>query len=302
MKHKLLVSLLALATASIAAVGFTACGESNNQLKLSYELKDNTYTVKGTSSVPDGEYAIEIPSTYQDLPVTEIAFEAFKGHDGATSVTIPESVTKILRNAFYNCKDLKTINLPDSLTSISPEAFFGTAYYENASNWTSGVLYIGNHLIKAKDTITGSYSVKAGTLCIAYEAFYNCTALTGVTISNSVTTIGASAFKGCSGLTSVTIPGSVNLIDFGAFSGCSGLTSVTISNGAKSIGKMAFEKCNALTSVSLPNSITYIGNGAFSVSDVYYAGTIQEWNNIEKDSNCISASHYTIHCSDGDTN
>ena len=36
-------------------------------------------------------------------------------------------------------------------------------------------------------------------------AFYKCTALTSITIPNSVTTIGTYAFNGCTKLTSITI-------------------------------------------------------------------------------------------------
>ncbi|MBR4867877.1 MAG: leucine-rich repeat protein, partial [Clostridia bacterium] len=83
--------------------------------------------------------------------------------------------------------------------------FSGTAYYNDKSNWDSGVLYIGNHLIKAKDTITGTYTIKAGTKTIADSAFSDCKRLTTVTIPNSVTTLGDHAFSNCDSLTSVTI-------------------------------------------------------------------------------------------------
>ena len=62
---------------------------------------------------------------------------------------------------------------------------------------------------------------------IGYQAFYQCSGLTSVTIGNSVTSIDGSAFSDCSGLTSITIPDSVTSIGIYAFAG-SGLTSVII--------------------------------------------------------------------------
>ena len=52
------------------------------------------------------------------------------------------------------------------------------------------------------------------------------TALTSVTIPDSVTSIGIWAFSYCTSLTSVTIPDSVTSIEGWAFSNCTSLTSV----------------------------------------------------------------------------
>ena len=66
---------------------------------------------------------------------------------------------------------------------------------------------------------------------IGSAAFYECSGLTNVVISNSVTTIGNEAFSGCTGLTSITIPNSVINIGNYAFYGCSNLkTLINFSN------------------------------------------------------------------------
>ncbi len=134
-------------------------------------------------------------------------------------------------------------------------------------------------------------------------AFYECTELTSIVISKSVTEIGQEAFKECPGLTSIvvasgnpkydsrnncnaiietasntlvvgckntTIPNSVTAIGNFAFDGCHGLTSIVIPNSVTSIGWYAFESCTGLTSIKIGNSVTEIGYGAF---DVCYALT-----------------------------
>ena len=112
-------------------------------------------------------------------------------------------------------------------------------------------------------TVISNYNVVYNVVGLYFQAFYNCTGITSVTIPNSVTSIGQEAFSGCSGLTSVTIPNSVTSIGGSAFSGCSGLTSVTIPNSVTSIGGSAFYDCSSLTSVTIGNSVTSIGNKAF---------------------------------------
>ena len=94
-------------------------------------------------------------------------------------------------------------------------------------------------------------------------AFRDCSGLTSVTISDSVTSIGDSAFYFSEGLKSVTIGNSVTSIGEGAFYFCKGLKSITIPNSVTSIGEHAFYYCSGLTSVTIGNSVTSIGEGAF---------------------------------------
>lgn len=63
-----------------------------------------------------------IPDTYNGLPVTELANNAFMSCKMLTRVVLPSSVTKIGTNAFINCTQLKLVNMP-SVESIGATAF-----------------------------------------------------------------------------------------------------------------------------------------------------------------------------------
>ena len=245
----------------------------NGILYIGNHLIDAKYDVSGNVEIRQG--------------TKTIADKAFYCCTSLTSVTIPESVTIIGDEAFSRCSSLTSVTIPDSVTSIGECAFENTAYYNNSSNWDNGILYIGNHLIKAKENVSGSVEIKQGTKTIADDAFrgctsltsvtipdsvtsigewafYGCTSLTSVTIGNGVTSIYLYAFSGCTSLTSITIPDSVTSIGGGVFSGCTSLTSITIPDSVTSIGYNAFDRCSSLTSVTIPSSITSIGSGAFS--------------------------------------
>ena len=246
---------------------------------------------------------------------------------------IPNSVTCISDSAFYNCVSLATIAIPDSVTSIGSSAFYNTGYYNNSSNWENGVLYIGNHLIRAETSITGDYVIKNGTKTIADSAFVSCRSLTSITIPDSVISIGAYAFYYCINLTSITIPDSVTSIGKGAFQECY-LTEINVDennryyssdngvlfneakttliqypagkneaeyvipNSVTSIGDMAFYNC-ALTSITIPNSVTSIGDGTFygcsHLNDVYYGSTQADWSKIAIGANNSHLTDATIH-------
>ena len=133
-------------------------------------------------------------------------------------------------------------------------------YGEDYSNVPAKNMYTGSVVIPESVTYEGvTYSVTS----IGYQAFYNCTGLTSVSIPEGVTSIGDYAFYNCTGLTSVTIPNSVLTIGNRAFDGCIGLTEVAIGNSVTWIGNYAFYNCTGLTSVSIPEGVTTIAYEAF---------------------------------------
>ena len=108
-------------------------------------------------------------------------------------------------------------------------------------------------------------------------AFFHCTNLSSITLSNNITSIGSSAFEDCTNLTSITIPGSVTSIGLTAFCNCTKLTSITIPDSVTTIDLEAFKNCSSLTSITIPGSVTSIGpyvfDGCTSLNDISYSGT-----------------------------
>jgi hypothetical protein len=101
----------------------------------------------------------------------------------------------------------------------------------------------------------GFYTITAGVV----SAGSSCTG--AVTIDASATSIAYGAFKN-SAITSVSIPNSVKAIPTQAFANCSSLTKVELGNEIASIGGLAFAS-TSITSISLPSSLRTLGFGAF---------------------------------------
>ena len=136
----------------------------------------------------------------------------------------------------------------------------------NVNGEDISVKVIADNAFKDNNTIK-SVTISDSVTTIEDNAFYNCSNLTTVIISENsqLITIGNSAFYNCSSLTSIYIPDSVTTIGDYAFRDCSKLTTVTISENSQliTIGYSAFYNCSSLTSIYIPDSVTTIENNAF---------------------------------------
>ena len=124
---------------------------------------------------------------------------------------------------------------------------------------------------------------------IGHGAFER-SAVTSVTIPDSVTAILDRAFANCFQLTNISIPNSVTFIGFSAFNSCTSLKSITLPSSLSTIQSYAFYNCGNLKTIRIPVSVTSIGNCAFagcpSSMTVTYSGSKTQWDDdITKGSN-----------------
>ncbi|MCM1368571.1 MAG: leucine-rich repeat domain-containing protein [Roseburia sp.] len=149
--------------------------------------------------------------------ITMINAYSFRGKTALRSVTLPNTVKQMGRNAFDGCSALEQVWLDDSLSAINAETF---------RNCT------------ALESITLPDSVES----VRMNAFDGCIALKNVRLGEGLKFIGWDAFARCTALKTVRLPESLEEIDLNVFYD-SGLEEIYLPKNLKSLNSSAFIGC-----------------------------------------------------------
>ncbi len=164
------------------------------------------------------------------------------------TVNLPSSLTKIGGGAFQYCESLENITIPPKISSLPPAAFYGC---ENLSISIDPQ----NPYLSQEDNVIFADELK--TLC-----FYNASKKDkNYYVPDGVTTIASNAFRQNHYIENCFLPAGVETIGGNAFTGCTALKSITIPKTVKTI------------------AIGGIGIGGATLTDIYYEGSEDEWNN-----------------------
>lgn len=185
--------------------------------------------------------SVILPEKLEEIPTSLL-----EGCSALTTLVIPNTVTKIGKNAFKE-SGLTQITLPKSLTTIEASAFYKTKL----------------------ETIT----IPKNVTKIPEDCFYQCENLIRAMFPNTLTTIDARAFRGCSNLTNIDIPTSLETIGVGAFGDCKNLkltNQFRFPDSMKEIGEAAFENCTQLgiNQLIFPGNMENANIGGFKNCDV----------------------------------
>ena len=257
-------------------------------LKFTYDSISKTYSVSaGTAS----DANVVIPNTYDGFPVTKIDASGFKNYTNLKSIIIPTSITIIGKSAFEGCCSLEIMTLPfvGSRKDGVSNTHFG--YIFGASTYSDNKSYLPSSL---KTIIITDGSM------ISDNAFYNCTYIESITVSDSVVSIGSSTFYNCTNLKTIIFAEDSKIEVIGSnsaplFGSCTSLvfnqydnayylgsldnpymilikaksqdiTSCKIHNDTKLINYGAFENCTNLKTVTFAErgNLEIIGHYSFS--------------------------------------
>lgn len=167
--------------------------------------------------------------TGKSYPVVKIADNCFAAHEELVSVSMPDTITDIGKEAFTNCTALEQVKVSSNLEVIGDSAFFGCEALSE--------LRLPEGLKKIED-----------------EAFSNCFVLKELEIPSTVESIGDEAFWACYELKELVIPEGVKMIGTRAFYDCGELTRVSLPESLEGLDEDAFLYDLSMKELIVPKS------------------------------------------------
>ena len=196
------------------------------------------------------------------------------------SVTVPDGISRIEREALCGCGQIKSVTLPDSVKSIGESAFEECGALRSVE-LGRGIEAIPKWAFQYCHSLY-SIDIKDGIRAVCDNAFGECINLRSVTVGSTVTEISEQAFDRCISLAEIsvsednpsyrsvdgvlftkdgerlikyavgsrkkeyTVPYGVTEIGERAFEGAAFLTDLTVSELCEKVGAYALQGCGAL--------------------------------------------------------
>jgi len=299
----------------VTSIGYSAFYQCNSLQSIT--LPDSVTSI-GNSAFA---YCTSLKSIALPAGVTSVSAWAFSNCTELTEVTLPQNVTSIENGAFFFCESLQSIDLPDGVTSIGERAFYSCDSLTSVAI-PANVTYIGelafaycpSLLEFVVDEANENYSSdEYGTLfnkdktelLVLPGACMECW------IPATFEWFDENALVGCDNLVAFRVDEAhpdlssdesgllLNKDATEVILAPNGLNVCQIAEGVVTIGEEAFVNCSNLITVFIPQSVEKIKWGAFrnwTLNHVFYAGTIDQWNEIHISSSNSPLIIATKHC------
>lgn len=215
---------------------------SNNTVTMTVTVMPYTFevdTITGNYHITKycgSEVKVSIPEEYRGKAIDTINTLAFNAALSMTELYIPDTVTKIEKNAFNACNNIETIRIP-----FTGESLTATNDYQGKGNASFGYIFGAENAEMQKSFVPVN--------------------LHKVIISDQVKSIPSYAFYGCRQVTEVKLPDKLEIIGAGgtwryAFA-YTGITDIVLPATLKELGEYTFKGTN-ISRVEVPDLNTFL--------------------------------------------
>ncbi len=289
----------------------------NNTVTMTVTVMPYTFevdTVTGNYHITKycgSEAKVSIPEEYRGKPVDTINALAFNAVLSMTELYIPDTITKIEKNAFNACNNIETIRIPFIGDSLSTSNIFGYIFGTDSYEMQKAYVPVNLHKVIISDQVEE----------IPSYAFYGCKQISECQLSNNLVSIDYNRAFAYTGITNIALPATITSLGYNTFEGtdlskvevsdlntflkvssissfggnadlyANGklVTEVTIPNGMTSLSAI-LSGIGSLKKVTIPDSVTRLAynQGVFAdcknLEEVIFEGTSQikeMWNTFK---------------------
>lgn len=316
--------LTAKNTDQVSNSGMSSMTFNSNKYYIPPQLYNVTLIQDATVSLANNIFVncFHIRSVVLPSNISNVGTGMFYNCQSLSNIVLPPSIADIPSQMFYRCSSLGSIAIPQSVNEIGYQAFYGTnldsielfvmtegieeTAFQNAS--INNLYFNGgvdNWCCRFGDP--GEKGLFGITRVQIQHMYIDNVEVSDVSIGPTLTTneIDPYVFYYCKSLTNVVITDSIRGVGDYAFSSCDNLVTVEIGRNVSYLGDHALAFNGSLTRVIFTGrSINEFGSFMLAncplLTDIDYAGTMDDWRDINKDSAWHYGSSFTVHCTDGD--
>lgn len=238
---------ICITSISVEAKTKKATGKDGKYITWNYDEKTKTLIFSGKGPISDFEmdghsaepewydWSKETEHIVVEEGITSIGDWIFQDFWIVKSVSLPETLKEIGKNAFFDNKELRLCNLPSNLENIGAYAFFACEKLE---------LSVFPKALKA----IGEYS------------FCGCNKFKTVSFPKNVKKIPNGILSECKSLSDINFHDKVEVIPQYAFSYCPNIKKIKIPENVRTVNMSAFIG-TSLKKIILPKKVQVIKNG-----------------------------------------
>lgn len=257
------------------------CGETDDSSRRDHEFEE------GSTKCKYCDYECDYLYYAANSDEHNLQIYGFRAGGEKANVVIPAEWYgyKVVEVSNFDSTDIESVTIPESVKIINKEAFEYCDKLTKVIIEGNGLTEIGYSAFWHCSALT-ELELPESTVKIGSDAFNGCTLLKSINLSPELSSLGTGAFKGCESLLRIDIPDNLTWLGTETFKDCKSLQIAEISENSKidTFGRDLFRGCGALTEIKIPKGLTEIGAGAFAactgLKKVILHGTVADWAQI----------------------
>ena len=259
----------------------TPLGDCGENLKWMLERDSGYLTISGTGDMwnfsgdaPWIEFQDEIRSLRIKHGVNSIGNWAFYGCGFTGTLDLPATVRTVGYSAFQGCTGITDLNFSDGLETIGAEAFAGCTGIQGELNLPNSVSIVDDYAFYGCENIRGNAYLSADLKRVGTGAF------SGTDIDSFSVSEDNTSFVSVEGILFTIDEETLLMVP------CGMTGKVEIPIGTRTVASNAFIGCDRITSLLIRDGrLSRFESGAFDgcsgLTDVYYNGSLAQWQAIQ---------------------